>query len=154
MDESWREDILSALEDFSVISGLAKNRIVLGSRDVEFLSAPHRPRTLPTGKMAVYGFWLNGEWLKIGQAGPKSNARYTSQHYTGSAQSTLSGSLRKDVAMRNAAGLEDDALTEWAAWIKRETSRVNILLPSTQSKSLLSLLESFLHVRLNPRYEG
>ena len=154
MDESWHEDILSALEDFRIVSRLAKGNIVLGTRDVEFLPAPHRPRTLPPGRMALYGFWFNGEWLKIGQAGPKSNARYMSQHYTGSAQSTLSGSLRNDTSMRSIAGLEVDALTKWSAWIKRETNRVNILLPSTQSKSLVSLLESFLHARLHPRYEG
>ena len=39
-------------------------------------------------------------------------------------------------------------------WIERETSRVNILLPSTRGKKLLSLLEIFLHVRLRPKYEG
>ena len=83
MDESWHEDILSALEDFRIVSRLAKGNIVLGTRDVEFLPAPHRPRTLPPGRMAVSGFWFNGEWLEIGQAGPKSYARYMSQHYTG-----------------------------------------------------------------------
>ena len=154
MSEDWRDAILSAVKDFSVVSQLAGQDVVVGSEDIEFLPAPHAPRSLPIGRMAVYGFWFNGQWLKIGQAGPNSNARYTYQHYSDSAGSTLLKSLRKDPEMRAIARLGDNVTSEWAEWIKRETSRANVLLPSTRSKSLLSLLESFLHVRLNPRYEG
>ena len=31
---------------------------------------PHQPRNLPTRKMGVYTFWYEGEFLKIGKAGP------------------------------------------------------------------------------------
>jgi len=102
--------------------------------------------------MAVYGFWNDGIWLKLGKAGPKSQARYTSQHYNkGNAQSTLAGSLTNDPQMRVVAGFD---LQNPGAWIKVSTCRVNILLPSQRRKELLSLLEAFLHVRLRPRYEG
>ncbi len=37
--------------------------------------------------------------------------------------------------MRNIAGLEEDSGAEWGEWIERETSRVNILLPSTRDKN-------------------
>ena len=134
---NWREDILSALRDFEKVSELAGDHLVLGDVKVEFLPAPHKPpKRLPAGWAAVYGFWHSNDWLKVGYAGPKSSPRYTSQHYTGAAPSTLAHSLQKD-----------------AAWVKRETSRVNIRLPSTTTKSLGLLLEAFLHVRLRPKYE-
>ena len=152
--EAWREKIRSALRDFSTVSELAGDRTDIEYEDVEFLSAPHAPPThLPTGKMAVYGFWIDDKCLKIGKAGSKSNQRYTYQHYNiKSANSTLAKSIMQDPSLsEHIEGLDKDVLREW---IKRETSRVNILLPSTKSKHILSLLESFLHVRLHPKYEG
>ena len=53
--------------------------------------------------------------------------------------------------MKQAADLDKTSL---AAWIKRETSRVNILLPESRGRRLRLLLEAFLHTRLRPRYEG
>ena len=38
-------------------------------------------------------------------------------------------------------------------WLKVSTCRVNLLLPAQHSRNLLALLETFLHVRLKPRYE-
>jgi len=151
MDWDWREDVRSALRDFGAVSELAGDRVDPQHAEIEFLCAPHTPRALPRGKVAVYGFWLDGTWLKVGRAGANSNARYVSQHYTESAPSTLAKSIRSDERMRNISDLDGKAL---AAWIKRETSRVNILLPATTSKALLSFLEAFLHMRLQPRYEG
>jgi hypothetical protein len=102
--------------------------------------------------MAVYGFWGDGEWLKIGKAGPKSGPRYTSQHYNpDSAQSTLAKSLTNDPHMLTVAGFDPKAVGDW---IKSATLRVNILLPTTRPPELLLLLEAFLHARLRPRYEG
>jgi hypothetical protein len=102
--------------------------------------------------VAVYGFWHDGSWLKIGKAGIRSNARYVYQHYsvTG-AQSTLAASLVTDSAMAHSAGFD---ATTVGAWIRASTCRVNILVPATWQPALLSLLEAFLHVRLRPRYEG
>ena len=102
--------------------------------------------------MAVYGFWWNGEWLKIGKVGPNTNVRYTSQHYNpNSARSTLAGSLVKDIRM---VGIPDFAGSTPGDWIKSETSRVNILVPTDSGGELLSRLEAFLHERFQPRYEG
>lgn len=151
--KDWNVDILSALKDFRTISELAHDKINLGSKDVKFQPAPHKqPRSLPRGKMAIYGFWFNGEWLKIGRAGPNSKARYTSHHYNiNSAGSTLAKSIKGEPLVSEISDFDKDKLS---AWIKCETSRVNILLSSEKNKNLLSLLEAFLHVRLNPRYEG
>ena len=155
MKGDWQEDIWVALDEFITVSQLARSEVSFGVEDVELLPAPHRrPTRLPTGRMAIYGFWFDGDWLKIGRAGSNSNARYTSQHYTGSALSTLSGSLRQDESMRNLASLGENDRRGWATWIERQTSRVNILLPTASDKMIAPLLEAYLHVRLRPKYEG
>ncbi len=102
--------------------------------------------------MAVYGFWGHGSWLKIGKAGAKTKARYTSQHYNPeSAQSTLARSLMEDGRMKSCKDFNPEHPGEW---IKASTHRVNILLDVKHGMELLSLLEVFLHARLKPRYEG
>lgn len=149
---AWREDAETAIGVFLTVAELAGHPISLADLTIEYLSAPHRPPTrLPAGKMAVYGFWGDGCWLKIGKAGPNSKARYTSQHYNrGSAQSTLADSLANDTCL-TVAGFDPSAP---GVWIKAATHRVNILMPASGSRHSLSLLEAFLHLRLKPRYEG
>ena len=150
---NWREEIEDAVNSFLRVAELACNPISRNEIEIEYLAAPHRPPTrLPANRMAVYGFWGDGAWLKIGKAGPKSNARYTSQHYNpGSAQSTLAGSLMNDPRMLTVDGFDPKAVGDW---VKIATHRVNILLPSHRRKELMALLEAFLHLRLSPRYEG
>lgn len=149
----WRDDIERAVTAFLAVAELAGDSISRDEITTEYLSAPHTPPTrLPSGKLAVYGFWGDGEWLKIGKAGPKSKARYTSQHYNpDSAPSTLARSLRSDKRMSTVAGFDPQAP---GAWIRTSTCRVNILIPVHKRKELPSLLEAFLHLRLRPRYEG
>ncbi|MSQ28171.1 MAG: hypothetical protein EXR51_08555 [Dehalococcoidia bacterium] len=149
----WRQDIENALVVFRQVAGLAGDPVGERDLEVEYLPAPHRaPTRLPDGKMAIYGFWSAGQWLKVGMVGPNSNARYTSQHYhAGSAPSTLAASLLRDLAMALAPGFQRP---DPGAWIKAVTHRVNILMPTSRDKELLPLLEAFLHLRLKPRYEG
>jgi len=149
---AWREEVDSAIVSFTTVAGLAGNPISKADFEVEYLPAPHRPPTrLPAGKMAAYGFWGDGVWLKIGRTGPKSKARFTSQHYNpGSAMSTLAGSLAKDPHRLTVIGFD---LHAPGAWIITATHRVNILLPAHKQIKLLALLEAFLHLRLRPRYE-
>lgn len=100
--------------------------------------------------MAVYAFWGDGGWLKVGKVGPNSNVRYTSQHYLGgSARSTLAASLTA-----SPPNDEDFDPNQVGAWMRERTCRLNILMPATRPKELLSLLEAFLHLRLRPRFEG
>ena len=153
MSVGWREQIMEAVSDFEVVSELARNPTTFTGYSVEFCPAPHHPPSrLPVGMMAVYGFWWNGEWLKIGKVGPNTNARYTSQHYNpNSAGSTLAGSLVKDIRM---VGIPDFAGSTPGDWIKSATRRVNILVPTDSGGELLSPLEAFLHERFQPGYEG
>ncbi|MEW5936945.1 MAG: hypothetical protein AB1665_03885 [Candidatus Thermoplasmatota archaeon] len=148
----WNSEIETAMTDFLRVAELAGEPIEREEITVEFLHCPHQqPRDLPHGKMAVYGFGMGGKWLKIGKAGPNSNARYTSQHYTGSAKSTLAGSLRKDPDFPETDSLGKYELSDW---IKLNTYRVNILISSEKPRELLSLIEDYLHLRLKPKYEG
>lgn len=54
----WRVDITSALDTFVTVAELANSPIRREEFVVEFLEAPISLRPLlPTGKMAIYGFW-------------------------------------------------------------------------------------------------
>lgn len=150
----WIKDINDALSNFIIVSQLAGVPITPQEFIVEYLEAPHKPPArLPQDKMAVYGFYYKkeGKWLKIGMAGPKSNARYTSQHYNpNSARSSLAKSLLHDQDIRSSENFNDMNIS---SWIKANCNRVNILMDSKYDSKLLALLEAFLHVRLRPRYE-
>jgi len=145
-------DISNAIEDFIRVAELANEELMPDDFKTEYLEAPHRqPSSLPNGKMAIYGFWYDGEWLKIGMVGPKSNARYTSQHYNhNSSRSTLAKSILNDNNMLDGE-VQPENIKDW---IKNKTNRVNILLDSEHHVlMLLALLEAFLILRLKPRYE-
>jgi hypothetical protein len=146
------EEIFAAVADFRSVASLAGEP--LGEADLvfEFHEAPHLPPSkLPVAKMAIYGFWAEGRWLKIGKVGANSQARYTSQHYnSNSARSTLAESLLVCPDFGPQFGGQVAAVKDW---IKARCHRVNILVPSTHSYELLSLFEAFLHARLWPRYE-
>ena len=150
----WRQDVMSALNDFRIVSALAGDRLTVEDLQIQFIDAPHRQsQDLPNDRMAIFGFWLDGSWLKIGKAGPRSQARYKYQHYGFNAPSTLARSVRNDPRMRQVSGLRDSNGPEWGDWIRRVTNRVNILIPFERGDRLLSLLQAYLHVRLHPKYE-
>lgn len=149
----WRTEIEDCVHDFLTVAALARDPISRGEIAIEYLPAPHVPPfRLPPRTRAVYGFWHDGIWLKIGKAAPKSNARYTSQHYNvESSPYNFARSLLADPTMATIVGSDPTIVGDW---IKTSTSRVNILLSATRRPELQSLLEAFLHVRLRPRYEG
>lgn len=143
----------AVIEDFRPAAKLAG--IDLGPDDIviEILPAPHRPPTrLPPGQMAVYVFCKGDSVLKVGKAGPRSEARYTSQHYNpGSAGSTLARSLLTDREAPGSGAFDESNVKQW---IKAHTDRVNFLLDAECGIAVLTLLEAFLQCRLKPRYEG
>ena len=148
---TWRPE--AAIEDFKTVACLAGVELPAEAINFENLSAPHVPPTrLPFGKMAVYVFSRGPDVLKVGKVGAKSQARYTSQHYNpNSAMSTLAGSILAD---REGLGLADvnEASVGW--WIRENIDRVNFLMDERFGVPVLTLLETFLHCRLKPRYEG
>lgn len=142
-----------AVEDFRSVADLAGVPLVLEDVEIEYLPAPHKPpsRLLP-GKMAVYVFLYRSTCLKAGKAGPKSQARYTSQHYNPkSAASTLAASMLADRAYYPVSSFDDDSVGQW---IKDHVDRVNFILNDSLGMATLTLLEAFLQCRLKPRYEG
>jgi len=143
--------ISSALEDFVQVAALARSTIPLDQVQVQILGKPHRAQALPLGRMAVYSFFLNERALKVGKVGPNSGPRFTYQHYTGSALSTLSGSILSNQRRVGTSGLDGKTAGDW---IRANTDRIDILMPTNFGIPILSLLESFLHVRWNPLFEG
>ena len=141
------------LADFATVARLAGVSFAADDIRIEALPAPHAPPTrLPAGRMAVYVFTHGRDVLKVGKVGPKSQARYTSQHYNpGSAQSTLAASMIGDAER---LGLGDAERASIGSWIRSNVDRVNILIPADHGVPVLTLLESFLQCRLRPRYEG
>src|SRR5260370_14021837 len=142
----------AALRDFANVGTLAGTECDLSKIRVEILNKPHKPSGLPTGKMAVYCFFLNGQALKVGITGPNRDARYRSQHYNpNSAGSNLAKSILTYPSKIGIAPLHTNFV---GTWIKEHTDRINILLPDSFGRRILSMLETFLHARWKPIYEG
>lgn len=141
------------IDDFLKVAALAGRTLCAADIEVEVLNAPHRPPTrLPPGKMAVYLFSYGPTVLKIGKAGPKSNARYTNQHYgAGRAPSTLAASLVKGCGELGIGELTNESV---GYWIRTNTDRLNFIMKTECGVPTLTLLESFLHCRLKPCFEG
>lgn len=146
-------DVEPIILDFMHVAKLAGLDIKGDDIQIERLTAPHvPPSTLPKGKMAVYVFHWRSQCLKVGKVGPKSQARYTSQHYSSkSSNSNLAKSILKDVSTLGIDGITEHTIGNW---IKNNTDRINFIMPMSLGIPLLSLLESFLQCRLKPLFEG
>jgi hypothetical protein len=140
-------------EDFKMVVRLAGVDLPQGSITVEKLRAPHSPPpSLLTGKMAVYVFMWGEKCLKVGKVGPKSQARYTSQHYNpNSSNSNLAKSILKHKRELGLTNLTDSTVSDW---IKSNTDRINFILDQKLGIPVLSLMESFVQCRLRPKFEG
>ena len=146
-------DIQNLLADFKQVARLAGVTITERDITIEKLLAPHiPPNNLPAGKMAVYVFTYNYKCLKVGKVGPRSKARYTSQHYNPkSSQSNLAKSILKSKKDFGSYELTEITVGDW---IKRNTDRLNFLVNAALGVPVLTLLESYLQCRLRPRFEG
>ena len=118
--------------------------------EFEFYEAPHsRPSPLLGNQRAVYLFFREEEWLRIGQTG--YSQRFTSQHYgTKRAGSTFAKDIWENRHEFCFSGTEESVGT----WIMQNCGRANIRLPIGWPKEVSPLLESYLHYRLRPRFEG
>lgn len=91
--------------DFVALATRRGLALAMGDLTHERQLAPHQTHALPRGRCAVSVFSLSAmhdalcpagphRVLKVGKAGPRSNARFQSQHYgSRRAPSTLSGRL-------------------------------------------------------------
>jgi len=151
-------NVESLLTDFISVANLAGYSIGLPDVVYEVLPAPHHPGNLPMGKQAVYVFSLANKSqsiLKVGKVGVNSNARFLSQHYNpNSSRSNLAKSLLENIEALGSLGNVDINEANIGTWIKKYTDRENFYLASDQGLLLLSLLEVFMHCRLQPLFEG
>lgn len=112
---------------------------------------PHKPAGLPTGKMGIYTFIYQGQFLKVGKAGPSSDARFRSQHYKPmGSQSNLAKSILNDCDFSH-LHISIDTVGEW---IKQNTRRVDIIMAASLGIFMLNFIEAFLHLKFQPKYEG
>ena len=144
-----RKQLEAVLYDFKRIPALCETH---QWQDIafEFYEAPHsRPSPLLENQRAVYLFFRKEEWLRIGQTG--YSARFTSQHYgTKRSGSTFAKDIWKNKQKFGFSGAEEDVGT----WIMQNCGRANIRLPVGWPKEVSHLLESYLHYRLRPCFEG
>lgn len=111
----------------------------------------HTPLALPKGKMAVYTFCHNGQFLKIGQANINSKARYQSHHYhLKSGSSTLANSLVNDPKMSSLVNPSNIN-----QWIKNNCERFDVIIDGNKhDKMTLNFIEGLLHYFYRPTYEN
>lgn len=155
-------DVDEVVAAFIRVAELASVAVEPSQMGREFLPAPHRRPQLPAGFQGVYVFMLGDRCLKVGKAGPKARARFTSQHYSpNSAPSTLAKSIltSKDLVVAAsplAVPHEVEALSgeTVGAWIEKNTARASLLLPVSFGAAPLALLEAFIQCQLNPLFEG
>ena len=141
------------IEDFKKVAELAGIHVTDKDIALEIKKSPHRPPTfLPSGKMAVYVFMWGDDCLKVGKVGPRSQARYTSQHYNpNSSNSNLAKSILRH---KHELGLTNLTESTIGDWIRSNTDRINFILNKELGIPVLTLLEAFLQCRLRPKFEG
>ena len=146
-----KDELIKELEQIIKEVTKAAGRSILEGYEIIDRGMPHISKSLRPGTMGIYMFFFNGEFLKIGKAGPNSNARFTSQHYLPfSSQSNLSKSILQDEDMQK-LGITADNVGEW---IKHNTRRIDIILAESLGIFTLELIEAALHYRYEPKYEG
>ncbi|MGA3346970.1 MAG: gamma-glutamylcyclotransferase family protein [Terracidiphilus sp.] len=129
-----RQFVPEALSDFRKVAAMADAEFIAESIIAEYLPKPHKPTGLPSGKMAVYAFFLNGQALKVGKVGTNSDARFRSQHYNPkSAGSNLARSILANPQKIGAGGVNELNVGDW---IKQHTDRVNLFAPATFGEEL------------------
>lgn len=148
-----QKHLTKTMLDFVSVAKLASKDIKHEDIFMEILKCPHvPPKDIPKDKIAVYMFYYGQRCLKVGQVGKKSKARYISHHYNpNSSKSNLAKSILKHHDTLSLSGLTENNIS---AWIKTNTDRVNILIDAEFGKSVISLMEVFLHCRLDPEFEG
>ena len=127
--------------------------------------APHRPPRFRLGMCAVYVFSLSTaaggrcpagphRIIKVGKAGPNSNARFQSQHYSpASAPSTLAASLLMACPLWSYLGFTAGDSAQVGRWLMENTDRDHFYLRADDLE-FLGDLECYVRGRHSPVFEG
>ena len=123
----------------------------------------HKPTTLKMDEKGVYVFLTENYCFKVGKAGPKSQARWNSQHYNldTSTPSTFPKSImqnlnrfKKFFPKNKHAEIDELCKQNIKQWIKENVSRIEFVIFANEPKHALNLLEALVQFRLRPKYEG
>ena len=152
------EEIKYNMELTEKITQALGDKISQSDYYIEDMGCPHVQPSLPKGYAAVYIFVyktkvgenISYEFLKIGKANENSNARFASQHYGFSAQSTLAKSICSDKEFVS-MGINKDNVK---SWMLSNLRRINIYIKADRGRAATELVEAIFHYKFRPRYEG
>ena len=149
-DNHLKNEIVKLIEETSKLVG----KLMKEGIDFHIIHQDknHTPAKLESGYMAVYTFYYDGIFLKIGQAGLKCNPRYQNQHYLVNGNgSTLAKQISLDSSMMMNIGEIDNI----SNWIKSNCERYDVIIDGKKhSKVTMNFIEGLLHYKYNPRYEN
>lgn len=138
------------------------NKIIQHFSEIDGLSVEQRVweheggkvPSLPKNRKAIYSFHLHGNLrtLKVGQVSQSNQARYSFHHYN--VISGLSSTLARSICDRSPISgvtLTPETVNEW---IKKNTVRIDFLLPERTPQAVMNTLEAALIGEWAPLYEG
>jgi hypothetical protein len=87
------------IDTFLQVANLAHVHVAASDVRAELLPAPHkRPSNLPSSSQVVYAFLLGDRCLKVGKAGPKSQAALRASTKVSSVEDSLRTRNRGNIA--------------------------------------------------------
>ena len=122
----------------------------------------HKPSALSKGWCGVYVLMNDECVFKVGKAGAKSQARWSSQHYNlhEKTPSTLPKSILKNKAefktyypVEKHGEIDSLSKKNFPDWIKNNMSRIEFLIEDSNPYAL-GLLEALAQFHLKPLFEG
>lgn len=186
LKEQIKNDITKVIRILKEIDSNLKDNVVLNEKNVEIHINPDCK--LEDGKMGIYMFCYRYKdkdvFLKIGKAGEKTKARFSTQHYCiNKTKSTLAKSLIKNIQEDR---IDNEVLEEIKQeitaiitkeeikqildnsdnsnlkdkkdgikeWMKDNLTKINIVLDASLGNRVLSFFEEFFLFKYNPIFEG
>lgn len=186
LKEQIKNDIAEVIRILKEIDSNLKDNVALNEKNVEIYINPDCK--LEDGKMGIYMFcymYKDKEvFLKIGKAGEKTKARFSTQHYCiNKTKSTLAKSLIKSIQedrldnkvleeikqeitaiitkeeMKQILDNSDnsnlkDKKDGIKDWMKDNLTKISIVLDASLENRVLSFFEEYFIFKYNPIFEG
>lgn len=186
LKEQIKNDIAKVIRILKEIDSNLKDNVALNEKNVEIYINPDCK--LENGKMGIYMFCYRHKdkevFLKIGKAGEKTKARFSTQHYCiNKTKSTLAKSLIKSIQedridnkvleeikqeftaiitkeeMKQILYNSDnsnlkDKKEEIKDWMKSKLTKINIVLDASFGNRVLSFFKEYFLFKYNPIFEG
>ncbi len=186
LKEQTKNDIAKIIRILKDIDSNLKDNAALNEKNIEIHINPDCK--LEDGKMGIYMFCYRYKdkevFLKIGKAGEKTKARFSTQHYCiNKTKSTLAKSLIKSIQEDR---LDNKVLEEIKQeitaiitkeemkqildnldnsnlkdkkdgikdWMKSKLTKINIVLDASLGNRVLSFFEEYFIFKYNPIFEG